>query len=481
MSNAGVERLVEALSRAEDTSSLPANCPTARPPDRPTPRVAFLSEHASPVALLGSEDAGGQNVYVDEVSRGLGKLGYAVDVFTRHDRADVPETIDWAPGVRIVNLPAGPAEFLPKDALWPLMPAFRDAFLRFAAREGVRYTLIHGNFWMSGWVATELRRALGIPAVQIFHAMGKTKQRHQGEADTSPPDRIDVELAVVRQVDRLIAQCPSERDGLVDDYGAPPDKVAAIPLAVNLDRFRPVPRDEARRRIGLDTDGPVVVYVGRMLPRKDVRNVVRAVAALVRRHPEPVTLLLVGGETAEPDPVATPEIGVLQALAAELSIADRTRFVGKRQPDVLLDYYSAGDVVVTTPWYEPFGLTPLEGMACGRPLIGSAVGGITFTVADGVTGFLVPPRDPEALADRLHHLLADPELRARMGRAARARVEREFTWGVVAERTAALYEAVGRSGSGPTTESAGRPAAGTSQAGERTPFPPDCPTARLPD
>src|SRR5215210_1702021 len=204
-------------------------------------RIAFLSEHASPAALLGGEDAGGQNVYVDEVSRQLGRLGHAVDVFTRRDRAAAPELLDWAPGVRIVNLPAGPARSLPKDDLWPLMPEFLDAFLAFMARDGARYDLLHGNFWMSGWVATELRRRLGIPVVQIFHAMGKTKQRHQGAADTSPQERIKVELDVVRQVDRLIAQCPSEQAELVEDYGAPPGKVVVIPSAVNVDVFRPVP------------------------------------------------------------------------------------------------------------------------------------------------------------------------------------------------------------------------------------------------
>ncbi|HYN89190.1 MAG TPA: glycosyltransferase [Ardenticatenaceae bacterium] len=412
-------------------------------------RIAFLSEHASPVALLGSEDAGGQNVYVDEVSRNLARLGYRVDVFTRRDDADAPEVIEWAPGVRIVNVTAGPARFLLKDKLWPLMPHFRDEILRFMTRDGVRYDLIHGNFWMSGWVAAELRQRLGVPAVQIFHAMGKTKQRHQGSADTSPDDRIAVEEGILRGVDRLIAQCPSERAELVDEYGAEPGKVVVIPSAVNTETFRPVPRDEARRFIGLETDGPVIVYVGRMLPRKDPRNIVRAVALLVERARQlgddeaglPL-LLLVGGETPEPNPTATPEIGELQRLAAELGIGERVRFTGKRQPDVLRYYYSAGDIAVTTPWYEPFGLTPLEAMACGRPVVGSAVGGITFTIADGISGFLVPPREPAALAGRLAQLLANPALRAHMGQAARARVEREFTWETVAARTAALYEAL---------------------------------------
>jgi glycosyltransferase involved in cell wall biosynthesis len=412
--------------------------------NRPT-RIAFLSEHASPVALLGGVDAGGQNVYVDEVSRALARRGYAVDVFTRRDNAEDAEIIDLAPGVRVINLTAGPPSPLLKDDLWPYMPEFRDSFLRFMERDEVRYDLLHGNFWMSGWVATELRARLGIPAVQIFHAMGKTKRRHQKQVDTSPHERIDIELGIVRHVDRIIAQCPSEQSELVDDYGADPRKVVIVPSAVNTRVFHPIARSEARKQIGLDAAAKVIVYVGRLIPRKDIRNIVRALALLVESDSDssaaPV-LLVVGGETVEPDPVATPEIGALQRLAADLGVSAHVRFTGKRPTNVLAYYYSAADVVVSTPWYEPFGLTPLEAMACGRPMIGSAVGGLTFTIQDGKTGYLVPPRCPEALAQRLDQLLNAPDLCRQMGRAARRRVEREFTWDIVAMRTAALYETV---------------------------------------
>jgi glycosyltransferase involved in cell wall biosynthesis len=412
--------------------------------DRPL-RIAFLSEHASPVALLGGADAGGQNVYVDEVSRNLALRGHAVDVFTRRDRLDTPEVLQWRPGVRVIHLEAGPACPRPKDELWPYMPEFRDSLLQFIERDEVRYDLIHGNFWMSGWVASELRQRLGIPVVQIFHAMGKTKRRHQKKVDTSPGDRIKTELEVVREADRLIAQCPNERLELLRDYYADENKIVTIPSAVNIQTFRPIARDEARGHIGLHSDAFVIVYVGRMLPRKDIRNIVRALAVLVEQYgnaAQAVKLMIVGGETVEPDPIATPEIGELQRLAAELGISDQVSYVGKRQQDTLRYYYSAGDVVVTTPWYEPFGLTPLEAMACGRPVIGSAVGGITYTIVDGETGFLVPPRNPEKLARRLYDLLTQPELSERMGQAARLRVEQEFTWPIVAMRTASLYEAL---------------------------------------
>ncbi len=410
--------------------------------DRPT-RIAFLSEHASPIALLGGADAGGQNVYVDEVSRNLARRGYAVDVFTRRDNPDAPEITQWAPGVRVIHLLAGPPQPRPKDELWPYMSEFRDAFVRFMIRDEAQYSLIHGNFWMSGWVATELRRRLHIPAVQIFHATGKTKKRHQKKVDTSPGDRVKTEMGIVRDADRIIAQCPCERDELVHDYRADPGKVVIIPSAVNTKIFHPVAQTEARAHIGLPQEEKVIVYVGRMLPRKDIRNIVRALALLSEdENNAPVTLMVVGGESVEPDPVATPEIGELQRLAAELGVLDRVRFIGKRQANELRYYYSAGDVVVTTPWYEPFGLTPLEAMACGRPVIGSAVGGLTFTITEGETGFLVPPRNPESLAERLQFLLNQPEMMARMGKAARKRVEREFTWSIVAMRTAALYDSV---------------------------------------
>ena len=368
-----------------------------------TRRVAMISEHASPLALLGGVDAGGQNVYVDALSRGLVPHGYETDVFTvRGDRAH-PEIVAWADGVRVIEIPVDAGAPLPKDALWPHMPAFRNAIDRFADREGIGYDLIHGNFWMSGWVAAELGSRWRIPTVQIFHATGVTKLREQGAADTSPAGRIEVEKEVVRSVDRLIAQCPAERDELLADYGARADQIALIPSAVDTDRFKPVDKSIARRTLEIDPTAEVIVYIGRIVPRKDVRNVIQALAHLKARRlaagiTTMPTLLIVGGETEQPDPVATPEIGVLHTLAAELGVLDQVRFVGRRQPDELYLWYAAADVAVTTPWYEPFGLTPLEAMACGVPVIGSCVGGIAFTIADGrdrVSG--ATPRSRSAL------------------------------------------------------------------------------------
>jgi len=410
-----------------------------------TRRVAMISEHASPVALLGGVDAGGQNVYVDAVSRGLHVHGYETDVFTVRGELEESQIIDWADGVRVIEIPVGTGTPLPKDALWIHMPAFRNAIDDFARRDGAGYDVIHGNFWMSGWVAAELGLRWRVPTVQIFHATGVTKLREQGAADTSPAGRIEIEKAVVRTVDRLIAQCPAERDELLADYEARADQIALIPSAVDTDRYRPVGKNSARRTLEIEPTAEMIVYVGRIVPRKDVRNLIHALARLKARRLAAGTatmpvLFIVGGETEEPDPVSTPEIGALRALAAELGVLDQVRFAGRRQPDELRLWYSAADVAVTTPWYEPFGLTPLEAMACGVPVIGSRVGGIAFTIVDGETGFLVAPRDPEALCARLAEILRDLARRKRMGQAGRARVLGSFTWQQVAMGTSALYD-----------------------------------------
>jgi D-inositol-3-phosphate glycosyltransferase len=409
-------------------------------------RIAMISEHASPVANMGSTDSGGQNVYVDQVSRGLAALGYAVDVYTRADAPDLAP-VAWVPGVRILPVPAGPLAPIPKDAIWPQLPQFLAEMERLGAQYGP-YDLIHGNFWMSGWVGAHLRERWGIPFVEIFHALGLVKRQHQGEADTSPPERIAVERLVLEAADRVIAQCPSEVDELASRYGANPLRIRVVPSGVDLARFSPIPRDEARRALGLAPAEAIVAYVGRLLPRKDVANLIEALPLLVGDHdgqpplPRPVRLLVVGGETPGPDLAQEPEMRRLIALAERLGVREQVTFVGRRPADRLRWYYSAADVFATTPWYEPYGLTPLEAMACGVPAVCAAVGGITYTVADGATGLLVPPRQPAPLAAALRRILADDGWRAQLARQSRARVEAQFTWPVVARQTARVYEEV---------------------------------------
>jgi glycosyltransferase involved in cell wall biosynthesis len=404
-------------------------------------RVALISEHASPLALLGGADGGGQNVYVAQLAQRLGARGWQVEVLTRRDRPDLPDVVAWSRNARIVHVPAGPAEPVRKEDFLPFMGAFTDFVVR-RCRQGARYDLLHANFFLSALAAADVKRARGIPFVVTFHALGRVRRLHQGSADGFPEERLAIEDRVVAEADRVIAECPQDEEDLLTLYAADRACLCTIPCGFDPDELCPMEKREARRALGLDPDERVVLQLGRMVPRKGVDNVIRAVALLHREHGLRARLLVVGGEGRRPDPVQTPEIGRLQGIAAQEKVADAVTFVGSRGRNELRPFYGAADVFVTTPWYEPFGITPVEAMGCGRPVIGAAVGGIKSTVRDGETGFLVPPRDPAALAERLARLLRDEHLLETLGRNALRRARTHFTWDRVADQVAAVYREV---------------------------------------
>lgn len=405
-------------------------------------RIALISEHASPLADLGSVDSGGQNVYVAHVARLLARMGYVVDIFTRRANESAPGIVLWDAGVRVIHVPAGPATFIRKEELLPHMPEFTNFIIQFSQRQGQSYDLIHANFWMSGLVAADIKRTLGIPFVVTFHALGRVRRLHQGEADGFPEIRFVIEDRIVSEADRIIAECPQDQHDLQCLYQADPNKVSVVPCGFDPEEVWPLDKTLSRRALNLPENERLVLQLGRMVPRKGVDTVVQGFARLLKTHKIPARLVIVGGESDEPDPELTPEIGRLQGIAAAEGIADRVTFTGRRGRNAIKHFYSAADVFVSTPWYEPFGITPVEAMACGTPVIGSKVGGIQFTVRDGETGYLIPPNDPDSLGERLAHLYKNPSLLKRFSQQAIQRANSLFTWEKVAGSIAVLYEGV---------------------------------------
>ncbi|GAB7189331.1 hypothetical protein NUM3379_00370 [Kineococcus sp. NUM-3379] len=402
-------------------------------------RIAMVSEHASPLAVLGGVDAGGQNVHVAALASALADRGHTVDVYTRRDAADLPERVEMRPGVTVVHVPAGPPAALPKDELPPFMPAFGRELARVWGGAS-RPDVVHAHFWMSGMAAAKPAAALGIPLVQTFHALGAVKRRYQGADDSSPPERIGVERRLAREADLVIATCSDEVAEL-DAADATPRRVRIVPCGVDTDAFTadrsPRATVPLRRRGG----GGRLLSVGRLVPRKGVDLAVRALALL------PGAELVVAGGPDAAELARDPEAVRLRQLAEDLGVADRLRMLGRVQPEHLPALMRSCDVVLATPWYEPFGIVALEAMACARPLVATAVGGMLDTVEDGVTGRLVPPGHPRTrpdataadVAEAVRELLADRDLLHRMGAAGRARAVQRYDWRRVAAATEAAY------------------------------------------
>jgi len=419
--------------------------------DATTPRVAMISEHASPLATIGGVDAGGQNIYVAHTARHLADFGYAVDIFTRRDREEGPDVVDWLPGIRVIHVRAGPACFVRKESLLPYMAEFARVVVehaKAAQERGRAYAVCHAHSFMSGLVARRLKQALAIPYVVTFHALGRVRLLHQPH-DEFPPQRCILEQMVIDAADGIIAECPQDELDLARHYRTPASRVRMIPCGFDPDELAAVSRADARAHLGLPADRPIVLQLGRMVPRKGVDTVIRALGVLERRYRLSPLLLIVGGDAPTPDPVLTPEIGRLQRIAAEECVSSDVLFVGQRPRNELRYFYSAANVFVTMPWYEPFGITPVEAMACGIPVVGARVGGIQYSVEDGRTGFLVEARNADALARRLAHVFSDPAIARLLGKRARRRAWERFTWQQVSRSIADLYAEVATTASLP--------------------------------
>lgn len=405
-------------------------------------KIAIISEHASPLAAPGGIDSGGQNVYVAQLAAQLAQAGYLVDIFTRRDAPGQAQLVAWRERIRVIHVPAGPARHVPKEQMLPYMDAFARFVTRFARRQRQRYDVAHANFFMSGMVAQQLKRSLGVPYVIIFHALGQVRRQALGAADAFPTERYAIEFGLMRGADRIIAACLQDRHDMERLYGAARSRIEIAPCGFDPLELRPEPMAAARRRLGLAADKFIVLQLGRMVPSKGVDNVIESLALLRTAHGVDAELLVVGGEAARAKAPEVPELARLRALAAALGLADHVRFTGQKPRAELRYCYSAADAFVTTPWYESFGITPVEAMACARPVIGAAVGGIRSTVLDGQTGYLVPPREPRMVAAKLAALHADPALARRMGQEGLRRAYRLYTWRSVAQQAAAIYEAV---------------------------------------
>jgi glycosyltransferase involved in cell wall biosynthesis len=388
----------------------------------------MVSEHASPLAVLGGVDAGGQNVHVAALAEAMAQQGAEVTVYTRRDDRALDTRVEYAPGVTVEHIDAGPAEPIEKDRLLPYMSEFAQVLSRRWADE--RPDVVHSHFWMSGKASLDAGLPLGIPVVHTFHALGIEKRRHQGSKDTSPPSRLDEERRIAHEASRIVATATAEAFELVR-MGADKTAIAVVPCGVDLRLFQPLGpaegRDRRRKRL---------VCLSRLVERKGIGDVINALTLLPN-----VELIVAGGPDAS-ELHADPEAQRLQQLAIDLGVGDRVVFRGRVERTNVPALLRSADAVVCYPWYEPFGIVPLEAMACGVPVVAAQVGGLVDSVVHDVTGIHVPPRSPIALAQALRELLANEKRCIELALAATRRANRRYGWARIASDTLAVYNDV---------------------------------------
>jgi D-inositol-3-phosphate glycosyltransferase len=410
--------------------------------DRSRPAIALISEHGDPAAEVGKEAAGGQNVYVRRVGEALAALGYQVDMFTRKANPYDPEIVQHGPCCRTIRLVAGPQSYVSRDEMMPYMPEFVEALLRFQAKNSMIYQAIHTHYWMSGWVGMQIRQRYPIKLVHTYHSLGAVKYLAVPEIPEVAAQRLAVEKEILETYDCVVATSPQEEDDLrrlVSVLG----NTQVIPCGTDIENFQVLSKRESRENLNIDPQDKVILYVGRFDPRKGIETLVRAVGQICAQGDDApldldrLRLVIVGG--SDPNQSDGQERQRIGDLVAELGITDNTEFVGMVGHDRLPLYYSAADVCVVPSHYEPFGLVAIEAMACGTPVVASAVGGLNFTVVSEETGLLVPAQDVDAFAGAIERTLVDRLWAQKARKQAAQRVRNNFSWSGVALQLSDLY------------------------------------------
>ena len=406
-------------------------------------RIAMISYHTCPLAVLGGKDTGGMNVYVRELTKELGREGIHVDVFTRSQDEHVPHVLhDLGYGNRVVHIPAGPEVPLEKKDLAEYIPTFVDGVLQFAEQKGIHYDLIHSHYWMSGVAATQLAEAWQVPVIQMFHTLGELKNRiAQSEEEKEGAYRLDGENLVIHSshINKIIAATPTEKQQLIEYYSADPAKIEILPPGVDTDHFYDIPMDEAREFVGIPKDDLMILFVGRIEALKGIDTLLHAMSCMHKSGSNNnANLVIIGGDPSVTPEKMTGEMAKLRRIVTDLKMDNTVLFLGKKNQDSLPYYYSAANVLVMPSHYESFGMVALEAMACGTPVIASNVGGLSHLVQDEKTGYLVPNGDWAALCDKLTNLVENTELQAKLGNNAKKKAV-DYAWPEIARKIIALY------------------------------------------
>ncbi len=392
------------------------------------PRIALLAYHACPLAAPGQGKAGGMNVHVRELAAAMAARGVPVDIFTRNHEGQTEDAAEIYDGVNVVHIAAGPPD-APLDRQFEHLPDFCAGVLEYRRRHGIEYRAIHSHYWLSGLAGGRLASDLDVPHIVTFHTLSRIKtQSRPGEQE--PPMREASEAEIISNADCVIAFSAHERDAMVRLYDGDGSRIRLVPCGVDLTRFQPLGRTEARSELGLNGH-KVLLFVGRIEALKGLDLLINTAAQL---DSDDVQVLVVGS-----DADGSGEVERLKRMADDLDVGGSIDFVGRIPQERLAWYYSAADVCVVPSYYESFGLMALESMACGTPVVASRVGGLPTIVQHGRTGYLKSWRCPEAFANSVEMILVNNSLQDSMGKAARRWAE-SMSWDQVAAQLLEIYD-----------------------------------------
>ena len=372
-------------------------------------RIATISVHGCPCIQPGGIDAGGMNVYVDQVSERLARLGNSVHVYSRSHQG--MECGDDRRGYNLIHVPVGEAD-MPKGELPDILHQFAETVAQDVSQKGSSYDILTSHYWLSGVAGCELARIWETPHVTSFHTLASIKKRVRPEEE-EPEVRFINEQSVALNADVVVAWTQEEVEHISAEFGLPKANAAVIPPGVDTDFFSPAHKSTTSQ------DRTRILYVGRLDALKGVDLLIEVLASLVS-HGMNAELQIVGGGSAD-------EFRRVLGRISELRLTDRVKLPGVLPQSALPKIYSEADCIVAPSFHETFGLAVLEAASCGTPAVAADVGGLRSIVVNGKSGFLIRQRDPKLYAEAILKIIASEKLYKSMSKTAREHAE-NMSW-----------------------------------------------------
>jgi glycosyltransferase involved in cell wall biosynthesis len=387
-------------------------------------RIALVSQNSNPLAPHADAAAAAEAVRVTSLAQALADLGHRVTIYARRDSRALPGSVILAPGVTVEHVTAGPPSPLDPEQLTPHLPEFANYLAQRWRRNPP--DVVHAHFWTMGLAALAGVRSLGVPVMQTFTSLGAAEQRY-GTAEPPSDARIRLESCIARSADMVLASSTEELANLAR-LGVPRAKLKMVPCGVDTTQFSP------EGPVAKRSERPRLLAAEPLTDLGSVRLAVRALADI------PDAELVIMGGPAQSGLSKDPAHRDLMRMARKLGVADRLMCTGHVAPDDLPALLRSADLLVSTSAYEPLGMTAIQAMACGTPVVTSAVGAEQDAVVDLTTGLLTPPARPAQLALRIRKLLANSLRLEAYGIAAADRAKSRYSWERIARETLSAYE-----------------------------------------
>ena len=391
--------------------------------------IALISVHSDPAS-----ETSRQNIYVRQIGEALSRLGWQVDMFTRKTDANQAQIVQHNSRCRTIRLTAGAESFVHRQKLIGYLPAFLKQLRQFQKNNGIQYRLIHTNYWLSAWVGMELKKSQTLKHIHTYHSLGAVKYANNGYLDNLAKTRLAIEKTCLETADLNIATCPEQRDylkNLVSERG----NIEIISSGTDTDLFSSISRTEARQKLGVQSDVLNILYVGRFNRRQGVETLIKAISKPQLHSLANIRLTLLNNYP-DSNPLKQKRI---EQLVFDLGVDNITNFVTESNREKIATYHAAADICVFPSLYNPSGMTAMDAMASGNPVIASNLGGLKYAIEHNKTGLLFPSQNSFLLTKAISNLITEPELRQKMGALAKQRVSELFTWDNVANQLNEFY------------------------------------------